>query len=79
MKRNVRISTATLGLNLLILALWINPIWAGTVWADTVSAPYPVRLPVEQYLMADQASEIALAVAIFVVGLSQGGRRTLTV
>lgn len=61
MKRNVRISTATLGLNLLILALWINPIWAGTVWADTVSAPYPVRLPVEQYLMADQASEIALA------------------
>ncbi len=56
MKRNIRISTAALGLNLLILALWINP-----VRADTASAPYPARPPIEQYLPSSPEAEIALA------------------
>src|SRR5690348_14892130 len=41
---------------LLLLTLWTSAAWAGAARTE-----YPRMLPIERYLMSDQASEIALA------------------
>jgi len=42
---------------MLLLALCVLP----AVWAQDAKAPYPAMAPLDQYLMADQDAEIALA------------------